>query len=114
MKENKGMERREGIKNWIRKTAYAALAALTMFYANGLVVHAASGNYGQNAALWFLDQIFWIVLAAVVVIAAICILKKNTVGAIVTVIVGVVVLVLIKNPMILTGVGENIVNKILQ
>ena len=114
MKENKEMKRKARVRNWISKMAVASLAMMTMLYANGFVVYAASGNYGKNAAMWFLDQVFWIVVCAAVVIAAVFFLKKNTTGGIVTLIAGAVILVFIKNPTMLSSIGENIMNKVLQ
>lgn len=99
-------------KNWKRQRAFLMLSSmLTLFFTNGIMV---SANYGQNAANWALDQAFWVILAVVIVVAAAAAMKKNNIGAIVTLVVGAIVLFFVKNPTKISEIGDSIMGKILQ
>ncbi len=65
----------------------------------------AAPNIGQSAQTWMSDQLFY---AAIIVVGFLLVkelIKKNTVKAVVTLVVGGVVCVLIKKPTIIENVG---------
>ena len=99
-------------KNWKRQRVFLmASAMMTLLFTNGIMV---SANYGQNAANWMLDQVFWVILVAVVIVTAMAAVKRNFTGALITVIVGAVVLYFVKNPTKLSDIGDTIMTTILK
>lgn len=77
------------------------------FMANSHVVYAAE-NVGKNGADWFLDQVFWFAIAAIIFVIVMAAIKKNTVLVITTFILGSIVAYLIKNPTKLETFGKSI------
>lgn len=77
------------------------------FMANSHVVYAAE-SVGQNGANWFLDQVFWVALAAIIAVIVMAAIKKNTILVITTFILGSIVTYLIKNPTKLETFGRSI------
>ena len=65
-------------------------------------------NYGENAAKWGLDQLFWLALIAVIGVAVFAFIKKSWVGGIVTMIGGAIVCYFIKNPTKLADLGNEL------
>lgn len=94
----------------LMKPVFALLPFLTLLYTNGFIV---SANYGQNAANWMLDQVFWIALVAIIITVAALAAKRNNVAAISVLIVGAVVLYFIKNPTKLSDIGNSIMSNVL-
>lgn len=115
-KNRKSAEEKEFRGDAGRRTARRYRAALvcwsllTLLYSNAILVSAA--NYGQNASSWFLEQMFWIVLVAVVLVVATLAAKRNFVGALTTAVVGSVVVYFVKNPTKLADIGNSIMNAI--
>lgn len=77
-----------------------------------LLLLAAEGaaNYGKNIATWGLEQIFWIVLFVGLAVAAFAFIKKNWVGALVTMAAVAVVCFFINNPTKLSDLGTTLGN----
>lgn len=65
-------------------------------------------NYGKNFSDWLLDNIFWLAIAATIVIFVLNVIKKNTQAAVISLILGAVASYLIKNPTVLEDIGNNI------
>lgn len=91
------------------RAVLACWSFLTLLYSNAVL---ASASYGQNASSWFLEQMFWIVLVAVVIVVATLAAKRNFVGALTTALVGSVVVYFVKNPTKLEEIGNSIMNAI--
>lgn len=110
MEENKGMAKVMSCKmKAIHKAAGSLLAFIMLFMMNGFYSQAST-NIGENVGHWFLDQIFWVAIVAIVIVIAASAVKRNYVGVIITIIVGAVVLFLIKNPTVLQTFGEKLGN----
>ncbi len=67
-------------------------------------------NYGQNFGNYALDQIFWVAVVFIAFALVGCLVKRNVVGIVITILIGVVVLGVIKDPTGLQGVGTNLWN----
>lgn len=87
-----------------------AAAAFNLWF-NGFYC-LAGANYGEDAGNWVLNQLFWFGLVAVAAILISCILKRAWIAAIITVVAGAVILAFIKNPLILSNIGQNIVDTV--
>lgn len=105
-----GGHRRKKMGAGVVKATLALLPFFTLLYTNGIIV---SANYGQNAANWMLDQVFWIALVAIIITVAALAAKRNNVAAISVLIVGAVVLYFIKNPTKLSDIGNSIMSNVL-
>lgn len=81
------------------------LSVTTMVYSNGILLTAA---YGQNAANWLLEQLFWVALVVFAVGIIAMAAKKNLTGALVLFLVGALVLAFIKNPTLMSDTGNKI------
>lgn len=81
-----------------------------MLLAAGGATEAVEGvaNYGKNVATWGLEQIFWIVLLVGLAAAAFAFIKKNWVGALITMAAVAIVCYFIKNPTKLSELGETL------
>ena len=69
----------------------------------------AAPAVGENAANWFLDQVFWLIVIFVVLMAMKYYQGGNTIKMILVLIVGGVLLVLVKNPTMLETFGNWVV-----
>lgn len=69
----------------------------------------AAPAVGENAANWFLDQVFWLIVIFIVLMAMKCYQSGNTIKMILVLIVGGVLLVLVKNPTMLETFGNWVV-----
>lgn len=69
----------------------------------------AAPAVGENAANWFLDQVFWLIVIFVVLMAIKGYQSGNTIKMILVLIVGGVLLVLVKNPTMLETFGNWVV-----
>ena len=72
----------------------------------------AAPNYGQNFGNYALDQLFWIAVVFIAGALVGCVAKRNVVGIVVTLIIGVIVLGIIKDPTGLQDVGTSLWNTI--
>lgn len=73
---------------------------------------ACATNYGQNAANVIFDNLFWVALIVIAFVVIRLFMSSNTVGMIITIIVGGVICFLLKNPTVIGDVGNNIGNVI--
>lgn len=102
-KQEKVVGKRGGIKTKIAYCFVVCMLCCTFFTSQ---VYAAGFNPAEKGSSWLLDQIFWIAMVAVIIIILMAILKRNTIGGIITLITGCVVLYLIKTPTKLAEIGE--------
>lgn len=75
---------------------------------NWMFLAAEGTNFGQNIAKWGLDQIFWIILLVGIAVIAFAFVKKNWVGAGVTLVAVALVCYFIKNPTKLSDLGTTL------
>ncbi|WP_026884250.1 TcpD family membrane protein [Clostridium akagii] len=75
-------------------------------------VFAAGPNYGQNFGNYALDQIFWVAVVFIAFALVGCLVKRNVVGIVVTILIGVIVLGIIKDPTGLQSVGTALWNTV--
>ena len=68
----------------------------------------AAANWGQSGATWLLGQLKWLAFAFVGISRAVSILKKNTVGVVVTLLLGALVIYFIGNPSKLEAIGNSL------
>ena len=87
------------------------ITAFTCFYMCG-GFYAQAGNLGESVAKWGLDQIFWVGVLIIGVALIGCLMKKAWVQAIIIFVIGAVVLFIIKNPELITKLGQGIGNQI--
>nr|WP_318683320.1 TcpD family membrane protein [uncultured Acetatifactor sp.] len=99
--------------NSCRKFLLIPLTSMLIF-SNGLVAFAAGTDYAGNAASWFLDQLFWIALVAVIVVVLTLAAKRNFTAALTTGIIGAVVVYFIRNPKTLEEIGNAIMSTVLR
>lgn len=83
------------------------------YKANMMLLAAAEAaktttNYGKNIADWGLDQIFWLILLIGIAVIAGSFIKKNWVGAGITLVAVAIVCYFIKNPTKLSDLGTTI------
>lgn len=108
--QNRGTKKMMGkLKVWKIKLMLSAAAFCLWF--NGFYC-LADANYGEKAGNWILDQLFWVGLVVMAVILISCLLKRAWVGALITAVAGAVILVFIKNPQLLSNIGQNIVDNV--
>lgn len=96
-------------KNFIKKLnqVFAGLLAFVMFFmSNGFYSQAA--DLGENVGNWFLEQLFWLAIVAIIIVVVFAAVKRNYVGLIISIIVGAIVLWLIQNPEQLSILGEQL------
>lgn len=106
-----GAEMKNGrIRNGITRAAVCLDAAFGMFMCMGF--YSCAADIGQRGAEWFLGQIFWIGVVALVIALIACFTKKAWVQGVIILVVGCVILFLVKNPDIFTRLGESIGNQI--
>lgn len=100
------MKNKNNRTNVIVKVILCITAFFTWYMSNGIYVLA--GNIGEKAGKWALDQIFWggVVILAIVLVT--CLLKRAWVIALISAIVGGIILFFIKNPVILADFGASI------
>ena len=65
-------------------------------------------NYGEKLGTWLTEQIFWIALVVVAVVLCGLLLRRAWVPVLVTGILSAIVLYVIRDPSILTSVGESL------
>lgn len=94
---NKIKEKKEQIK--------IAMITLLMTINFAIPVFAAPA-VGESAANWFLDQVFWIIIIFVVLMALKAYQSANTIKMIVVLVVGGILLFLVKNPTMLETFGN--------
>jgi len=82
-------------------------ASLTLFTANVL-----AADIGENVGRWATQQLFWIAVVALVIALVGAALKRNFVGAGITILFGGVLLFFIANPERIADLGDNIANMI--
>ena len=80
------------------------------FMARSTSIYAA--DIGEKAGNYVLDQVFWIILVALVIIIGLAVVKRNISGVIVTIVIGGIALYLIKNPTALETLGTTIAKTI--
>ena len=95
------------------KAVMAVLTFAMLFAANGFYSYAGAKDIGKNAGNWMLDQIFWVALIVIAIILAGCLMNKAWIKAAITIIGGAVILVFIKNPQMLSNIGETLVHDVL-
>lgn len=76
--------------------------------ANWMLLAAEGANYGQNIAKWGLDQVFWLIILVGIAVIAFAFVKKNWVGAGITLVAVALVCFFIKNPTKLSDLGTTI------
>ena len=115
MKKEKQMQEKTRGTGKITGTriAVAVMTFAMLFAMNGFYSYADTGDIGKNAGNWILDQLFWVGLIALAIGLISCLIKKAWVAAIITGLAGGVVLVLIRNPELLSTWAENIVHTVL-
>ncbi|MCL1995515.1 MAG: TcpD family membrane protein [Defluviitaleaceae bacterium] len=69
-----------------------------------------AGNFGQAVGEWFLDQLWWIGIIAIALAVIGCLVKRNWVAAVITVVAGGALLVIITQPNTLQNIGTAIAN----
>ena len=79
-----------------------------MKYRTMINLLATTASYGENAAKWGLDQVFWVALLAGIVGAAIAIVKKSWVGAVLSAVGVGLICYFIKNPTKLVDIGDTL------
>ena len=96
------------IKNKVTNRKQQIKAALiTLYLSIGIATPVfAAPNVAENASRWFLDQIFWVVLAATVIGALVAATKKATTALVTTIIIGGVVAFLCKSPETISTIGD--------
>ena len=93
----------------MKKLLTAALCVAVLLAVTIVPAYASTDNTIVRAgAQWMLDGLFWIGVCVVVFVLVQYVLKRNITGIIITVVLGAVILVIIKNPDILTSLGEMI------
>lgn len=90
------------------KIVFGFLIPFMTFWANGFYCHAA--NIGENIGTWFLDQLWWVVIVIMVIVCVGCYVKRNTIGIVSTIIVGVIILFVIGAPEKLQSLGDELGN----
>lgn len=86
------------------------MAIITLFMTLNFAVPVfAAPAVGENAANWFLDQVFWVIIIFAFLLAAKMYQKGNTVKMVIVVLVGGVLVVLVKNPTMLETFGNWVV-----
>lgn len=73
-----------------------------------MLLAAEGANYGQNIAKWGLEQVLWIIILVGIVVIGFAFVKKNWVGAGITLVAVALVCFFIKNPTKLTDLGTTI------
>lgn len=90
----------------LKKITLRTVGIATSFLVTSTTVaSAAMPDVGQNAQKWVSNQMFYVAVIVVGFLLIRELLKKNTVKAVVTLIVGGVICVLIKSPTIIENVG---------
>lgn len=89
------------LRVWMGITAFTCSFMYGGFYSQ-------ASNMGEKVAKWGLDQIFWIGLLIIGIALIGCLMKKAWVQAVIIAIIGSVVLFVIKNPDVITRIGEGI------
>jgi len=70
----------------------------------------AAPNYGQNFGKFALDQLFWVAAVILAFSLVSCLAKRNVTGIIVSIIIGVIVIGVIKDPTGLQDMGTQLWN----
>lgn len=68
----------------------------------------ATTDYAKNASTWLADQLFWIGVGGLCIALAVLAIKRNFVGAVITVLGGGIILYFIKNPEKISSIGETV------
>ncbi len=80
------------------------IAAINLLVANYTVAYGA--NIGKNVGEYFLDQLIWFEIVGVLIVIGVCIVKKNTIGAIIAFVAGSLGAYLIETPDALKTFGK--------
>lgn len=112
-KMSKGTKNSEKMIDKLKASRLQLLMAAAAFnlWFNGFYC-LAGANYGEKTGNWILDQLFWGGLVVVAAMLISCLLKRAWVAAIIIAIAGAVILAFIKNPLILSNIGQNIVDTV--
>lgn len=99
-KENRGLT---------RCVALITLIAIMLIMCTGLAFAANDGpDVGKNLGDWLQEQVFYIALAVVAVIAVTFIVKRAWIPLAIFIVIAALVLVLIQNPERLVTLGESL------
>ena len=90
------------------KIVFGFLIPFMTFWANGFYCHAA--NIGENIGTWFLEQLWWIVIVVIAWICVMCYAKRNTVGIIIAIFIGAIILFVVREPEKLQSLGDALGN----
>lgn len=71
---------------------------------------ADGANYGQNFGNYALEQIFYVAVVFIAISLVGCLMKRNVTGIVVTIIIGIVVVGIIKDPTGLQDMGTSLWN----
>lgn len=97
----------------MRHFNFKRIAFLTIFMVMTLPTMAfATANYGENFGKWALDQLFYVVVVALALALIGCVAKRNITGLIVTLLIGLLVIAVIKDPEGLKNIATAIWNVI--
>lgn len=94
----------EKLKRVMYLTVFVVLTMPTMAF--------ATANYGENFGKWALDQLFYVVVVALALALIGCVVKRNIAGLIVTLLIGLLVIAVIKDPDGLKTIATSIWNVI--
>lgn len=79
---------------------------ISLALAFAISADAATINPGEKAATWIMDQVFWIALAVIAVVAVTFIIKRAWVPLVIFAILSAIVLVIVSSPERLQNIGE--------
>ena len=96
------------------KAMLGAMTFTVLLTMSGFYSYAGAKDVGKNAGNWILDQLFWLGLVILAIALAACLIKKAWVGAVITIVAGGVILVFIKNPEMVSNIGETLVHDVLR
>jgi len=65
----------------------------------------ADNAYAEAGANWILDGLFWVLVVAMIGGIGMAVIKRNLTGALITLVVGGIVLVIVKDPNIIVNIG---------
>ncbi len=94
----------------MQKLMISVSLSMMILITYGMPVQAS--GIAENAANYFSSELFWVGVIVVFIGLIICLVKRNIVGAISTLIFGVLILFIIANPAILKSLGNSIGSKI--
>lgn len=106
----KSQNKREALREKVLKVSMYLTAFICMFMYGGF--YSQAGNLGENVAKWGLNQLFWVGVLIIGIALVSCLVKRAWVQAIIIFVIGAIVLFIIKNPELISKLGEGIGNQI--